>query len=448
MWTIMIWLLFAVESATDLAIRDEAIRPKVAAGTCVDEEIGLKCDAFCYADYIDCKNNCQDSGCERVCLSEYTRCYEDCPCFSNCLDGCLGCPNPICSCSSPQTSNPYFKQCVKEANQNFSNCTEICGPGTKCYDECIDGFRAATNMCPCNDGCPKGCPCDNGFICQPYITAMCDYTDDYSFIISGDGKYQENRYYQSPNNQLYGSAFAILNDEVYIFGSNVASARNRISKIVGCSIIELEIKLLRDVYADYSSLVTVPEIKDEVVICGGFDKSCESFDGENSIILSSTKVLHKRGCMALYEGQATLVGGETSRVEALALSGWQDEPSHPVSNVQRQACVSVSNGIISAGGYDGSNDIKDVYLFRKEEWTVVGQLKEDHRDATMIAFDYFFMVFSGITSPYSVERADWNGNQVTSSEVLRNTTTCYRPIVFETLPNQCEDFCSQDFCFV
>jgi len=93
----------------------------------------------------------------------------------------------------------------------------------------------------------------------------------------------------------------------------------KISKIVGCSIIELEIKLLRDVYADYSSLVTVPEIKDEVVICGGFDKSCESFDGENSIILSSTKVLHKRGCMALYEGQATLVGGETSRVEALAL---------------------------------------------------------------------------------------------------------------------------------
>lgn len=103
----------------------------------------------------------------------------------------MGCPNPICSCSSPQTSNPYFKQCVKEANQNFSNCTEICGPGTKCYDECIDGFRAATNMCPCNDGCPKGCPCDNGFICQPYITAMCDYTDDYSFIISGDGKYQD-----------------------------------------------------------------------------------------------------------------------------------------------------------------------------------------------------------------------------------------------------------------
>ncbi len=151
--------------------------------------------------------------------------------------------------------------------------------------------------------------------------------------------------------------------------------------MTGCEIIELSNTLLNQVRSDYSSLVTVPETEEEVVICSGYDSTCESFDGSNSISLSNTKVKHDFACMALYDNQATIIAGQqTNSVEELYISGWRDQPSHPVSGTTyyfySHACVSVNNGIITVGGYDGSNYIKDVYLFQKQEWTVVGQLKE------------------------------------------------------------------------
>ena len=159
--------------------------------------------------------------------------------------------------------------------------------------------------------------------------------------------------------------------------------------MTGCQIVELSATLLNEVECSPSSLVTVPETEEEVIICSGFDSSCESFDGSNSIRLSNTKVKHEYSCMALYDNQATVIAGQTNSVEELYFrlisiftcfepfqSGWRDQPAHPISNLYGHACVSMKNGIITAGGYDGSNYIMDVYLFRNVQWSVVGQVKE------------------------------------------------------------------------
>ena len=77
--------------------------------------------------------------------------------------------------------------------------------------------------------------------------------------------------------------------------------------------------LLNYVDSLYSSLVTVPETEEEVVICSGYDGSkCETFDGTNSISLSDTKVRHMSACMALNDNRALIIAGyETNSVEEL-----------------------------------------------------------------------------------------------------------------------------------
>jgi len=48
-----------------------------------------------------------------------------------------------------------------------------------------------------------------------------------------------------------------------------------------------------------------------------------------------------------------------------------------------------------------------------------------------------------------VERAEWDGHTVTSTEVINDHGgDCTRPIVFEAAPDQCKEFWSEDFCYV
>ena len=60
-----------------------------------------------------------------------------------------------------------------------------------------------------------------------------------------------------------------------------------------------------------------------------------------------------------------------------------------------------------------------------------------------ISFKYF-LSFAG------VERINWDGNKITSTEIINeHDGSCYNPIVFEmTDPDECKNFCSDDFCYV
>jgi hypothetical protein len=59
-----------------------------------------------------------------------------------------------------------------------------------------------------------------------------------------------------------------------------------------------------------------------------------------------------------------------------------------------------------------------------------------------------FYISKNYFSLNSVERAEWDGNSVTSTKVINNHVgSCARPIVFEAAPDQCKHFCSDNFCY-
>ena len=95
----------------------------------------------------------------------------------------------------------------------------------------------------------------------------------------------------------------------------------KIGKLESCEIVDTGKRLLQTFYAFHGSLVTVPEVHDEIVICKGLSSAlCETFDGETSKQIASTEAVHDYACMALFRNQATIVAGsETASVETLAV---------------------------------------------------------------------------------------------------------------------------------
>ncbi|CAG5078114.1 Oidioi.mRNA.OKI2018_I69.PAR.g8904.t1.cds [Oikopleura dioica] len=427
-------------------------RPNLYNTTCQDEDLALKCDSFCYTDFLTCKDDCEDSSCERNCLADYTECYEQCPCFRKCPNGCDDCPNSICSCKNPELNNPFYQQCINEAMYNAKHCVKNCTASPSCYNKCFNSFDLESEMCPCNSRCPRGCPCDDGYNCQGFYMLLSQYSTKNTYILSADGHFKENRYFSTPHaNFLNYAGHAILNGEVFLFGGS--QNRYKIGKISGCELIDTGKRLINSFGTDYGATVTIPEVKDEVVICAGASSAdkCEGFDGETSFSLSNLMVKHEFACMATYQTQAVIVaGGNTNTVELLAVTGWQNEPVFPGGTVKRLSCVSVGDGLITTGGYteETSSHLKNVYLFRDERWTVAGQLQNNFNYHSMLFHENYFIAFGG-NDFYAVERAEWNGEAVVSSETFfTHEGSQHRPIIFETTPDTCKEFCSEDYCYI
>ncbi|CBY12419.1 unnamed protein product [Oikopleura dioica] len=336
-------------------------------------------------------------------------------------------------------------------------CLGNCNFEKNCFDACYVRFLEDSDQCPCMAGCEIGCPC-SGYDCQPYLTAICQnrYSDEFgfSYVISSSGHFKENRYYTTPastNDQfLYRAGHSILNGQVYIFGGPQNS--KKIGKMEACAFEDTGKRLLSSFYPYEGSLATLKESSEKIILCNGyFDSKCESFDGDETVAIAETNVKHEYACMSINEqGRPTIIAGYySSSVEILETSGWQNASSHPAGQIYRHTCASVPNGIVTVGGYiSGTGDSKNVYLFRNRQWSVVGQMQNYQRIATMIAYDTFFIVFGGVNSYNSVERAEWDGNNVTSTQVINNHAgDCYYPIIFETAPDQCKEFCSENFCY-
>jgi len=235
-----------------------------------------------------------------------------------------------------------------------------------------------------------------------------------------------------------------MNGEVYIFGGY--QDPKKIAKINDCRIEDTGKKLITSFKGYRGSSVT---LKEKIILCNGVDSKCESFDGSSTVPIAETQNGHDRGCMAIKQGRPTIIAGyRSSSVEILEKS-WHNAPSHPAGDIYRHTCASIQNGIVTVGGaVSGEGDL-NVYLFRNWRWSIVGQMKNYQSYGTMIAYETFFIVFGGKYGANSVERAEWDGNTVTSTEVINDHGgDCTRPIVFEAAPDQCKEFCSEDFCYV
>ncbi|CAG5104562.1 Oidioi.mRNA.OKI2018_I69.chr1.g1338.t1.cds [Oikopleura dioica] len=457
-WIFSLFSFYALaqpESGPGVQVSRRRIDP-----SCPDADLGELCDEDCFEKWIKCKDGCFSSSCERQCAGEWTDCYRACPCDELCPNGCENCANPICSCKHPE-NDPYFKQCLKEAGVRLEDCFKSCATNNTCYDGCYDVFDEEKSFCPCMDNCPMGCSCDGGYECQTHVMVLGQgttyYNDfpNFSYLISADGDFKEKRHYESPLNveygYLFGSGHAILRGDVYFFGSIEGQAK-KISKLSGCKILNTGTQLVAAFNALYGSLATVSAGTESVILCNGYSTNCESFDGEKSQFISSTQISHRESCMAEFENAPMIIGSyspSSNRVEILTTSGWQDTAPH-LHEIFYHTCLSVSNGVLTIGGYLNDGDergyTKNVYLFRDDQWAKVGVLQSPFDLASSIHFGENFLVFGGVQTR-NVERAMWDGQNVTSSMIINeHGGDCIRPIIFEINLDSCTEGCD-DFCY-
>jgi len=221
------------------------------------------------------------------------------------------------------------------------------------------------------------------------------------------------------NQFLYFAGHSLLR-EMYIFGGKHNS--KQIAKLSACIFEDTGKRLLSSFYGDRGSLAALQENSEKIILCNGADTRCEIYDGDKTVSIQSTKNKHDRACMSINEhGRPTIIAGyHTSSAEILEISGWQNSQPHPAGQMYRHACTAVSNGIITVGGSVNEVNTKNVYLFRNELWSIVGQMKNVQNYATVGSYDTFFNVFGGIYSHNSVERAEWDGDKITSTRVINN----------------------------
>ena len=75
----------------------------------------------------------------------------DCPCNSNCPNGCDDCPNAICACGeNPTTQNQdNLSSCFHENSFELGECYLYCDGNVQCETSCGEVFKSEYKSCPC-----------------------------------------------------------------------------------------------------------------------------------------------------------------------------------------------------------------------------------------------------------------------------------------------------------
>ena len=130
---------------------------------CKDYEISNECVRECNDEWNTCLAGCNDGQvdsavCTHLCSMELTSCQNDCPCMVNCPNGCDECH--YCSCIWPDENKDY-QQCYKVKELEYFECFLECSMGDlDCEADCLRDFHENLKVCPCQELCLDGCPCE------------------------------------------------------------------------------------------------------------------------------------------------------------------------------------------------------------------------------------------------------------------------------------------------
>ena len=97
--------------------------------------------------------------CVIECNKNLSTCLSSCPCMEECPQGCVDCGHPLCACNEPET-NPDFLACEDQMEEVYTQCVLSCKHDQDCYGQCNREYTINIEKCPCNSGCPNGCPCE------------------------------------------------------------------------------------------------------------------------------------------------------------------------------------------------------------------------------------------------------------------------------------------------
>ena len=75
-------------------------------------------------------------------------------------------------CDSPE-NNPDYNQCLLHTNDFYASCVVQCLPeDLTCASDCSREYEQKLQDCPCQSGCPDGCPCPTYDGCPPEINYL------------------------------------------------------------------------------------------------------------------------------------------------------------------------------------------------------------------------------------------------------------------------------------
>lgn len=77
--------------------------------------------------------------------------FLDCPCNSNCPNGCDGCSNPICACGENPTAQNQdnLDNCIRGNSLELGHCYQYCNGNAQCGTSCWEVFKTEYESCPC-----------------------------------------------------------------------------------------------------------------------------------------------------------------------------------------------------------------------------------------------------------------------------------------------------------
>ena len=125
---------------------------------CNDLDYWNECNEQCKKSNGSCLEKCYGLACEHDCSMDLVVCMESCPCMKDCPNGCDDyCMDARCVCGIPE-ENVDFVRCFEEVTALFEECFLAC-PNQECLLQCKAIYESNLNQCPCQLGCPDGCPC-------------------------------------------------------------------------------------------------------------------------------------------------------------------------------------------------------------------------------------------------------------------------------------------------
>ena len=216
-----------------------------------DIDLAVKCIDFCDVDLLQCRNQCHgDSYCLVGCTKQAIDCFNLCPCFAECPNGCFDCQNQVYACYDAE-NNPDFLVCENYYHNLYSKCVVSCAVGdNECFQKCVRQYAENMKECPCEENCPTGCLCLT-YQCPTVSSTTTEATttapsSDWililntmsssriPLIINGLGESKEVSFTLDTNTEVGASCSIVWKSKMYIFGGS--NYKRQISLVEGCKL--------------------------------------------------------------------------------------------------------------------------------------------------------------------------------------------------------------------
>ena len=132
------------------------------------------------------------------------------------------------------SANDEKIECLDKLDQVYISCLVNCEHEEACVSKCAREYNEGVSDCPCNEGCPQGCPCPN-YECSTDITttqtSKTTTAPDYSGLIlavyrneaeatltNSDGEIFDMEWENKGTVSAYGFCSLTYQNEHYIFG--------------------------------------------------------------------------------------------------------------------------------------------------------------------------------------------------------------------------------------